>query len=46
MTAVSPRPMADLARDYGLKDEEYAKIIVTLRSEKKAVDMGVFSVMW
>ncbi len=42
----APKPMADLARDYGLKAEEYALILKRLGREPNAVELGVFSVMW
>src|SRR5579875_578002 len=40
------KPMANLAREYGLKDEEYALILKRLGREPNAVELGVFSVMW
>jgi phosphoribosylformylglycinamidine synthase II len=45
MTAAQ-KPMADLARDYGLKDEEYVVILQRLNREPNEVELGVFSVMW
>ena len=39
-------PMADLAREYGLKSEEFALILKRLGREPNAVELGVFSVMW
>ncbi len=38
--------MAELARRYGLKSEEYARILDRLGREPNAVELGVFSVMW
>ncbi len=47
MQAVAaPKTMADLAREYGLKAEEYALILERLGREPNAVELGVFSVMW
>ncbi len=49
MTATSSTPaksMADLAREYGLKSEEYELILRRLGREPNAVELGVFSVMW
>ena len=37
---------AELAIEYGLKAEEYALILERLGREPKAVELGVFSVMW
>ena len=45
-TAPPAKPMADLAREYGLKAEEYALILDRLGREPNAVELGVFSVMW
>ncbi|MEI7931666.1 MAG: phosphoribosylformylglycinamidine synthase II, partial [Alphaproteobacteria bacterium] len=42
----SPKPMAELAREYGLKAEEYDVIIKRLNREPNEVELGVFSVMW
>src|SRR5579863_9033481 len=38
--------MAELAREYGLKDEEYALIVRRLNREPNPLELGVFSVMW
>ena len=38
--------MLDLAREYGLKAEEYELILTRLGREPNAVELGVFSVMW
>jgi phosphoribosylformylglycinamidine synthase II len=46
MTAVDQRPMADLAREYGLKDDEYDLIVRRLNRAPNALELGVFSVMW
>jgi phosphoribosylformylglycinamidine synthase subunit PurL len=40
------KPMAELAREYGLKPEEYDLIVLRLNREPNAVELGVFSVMW
>ena len=37
---------AELAREYGLSDEEYALIVQRLNREPAPVELGVFSVMW
>ena len=41
-----PKPMAELAREYGLKAEEYDVILKRLNREPNEVELGVFSVMW
>jgi phosphoribosylformylglycinamidine synthase len=46
MTAASPKSTADLAAEYGLKPEEYARILLRLNREPNPVELGVFSVMW
>src|ERR1700758_5448425 len=46
MTAAPAKPMAELAREYGLKPEEYDLIVRRLDREPNAVELGVFSVMW
>ncbi len=46
MPSASPKPMAELAREYGLKPQEYALILQRLGREPNAVELGVFSVMW
>ena len=38
--------MAELAREYGLKPDEYALILQRLGREPNALELGVFSVMW
>jgi phosphoribosylformylglycinamidine synthase len=40
------KPMAELAREYGLKAEEYDLIVQRLNREPNALELGVFSVMW
>jgi phosphoribosylformylglycinamidine synthase len=40
------KSMAELAREYGLKPEEYDLIVRRLNREPNAVELGVFSVMW
>jgi len=44
--SASPKSTAELARDYGLKDDEYALILTRLGREPNPVELGVFSVMW
>src|SRR5271170_1841272 len=39
-------PMAALAREYGLKDDEYGLIVRRLNREPNPLELGVFSVMW
>ncbi|MGC1301518.1 MAG: phosphoribosylformylglycinamidine synthase subunit PurL, partial [Caulobacteraceae bacterium] len=49
MTTAAPspaKPMVELAREYGLKAEEYDRILQRLGREPNAVELGVFSVMW
>ena len=45
MTA-SPKTSAQLAAEYGLKPEEYERIVLRLNREPNPVELGVFSVMW
>ena len=45
MTAPA-KSMIDLAREYGLKAEEYEVIVLRLNREPNALELGVFSVMW
>jgi phosphoribosylformylglycinamidine synthase II len=45
MTA-SPKTSAELAAEYGLKPEEYKRIVLRLNREPNPVELGVFSVMW
>jgi len=46
MTAVAAPTMAELAREYGLKADEYDLIVQRLNREPNALELGVFSVMW
>jgi phosphoribosylformylglycinamidine synthase len=46
MSALSPKPPAELAREFGLKSDEYALILDRLGREPNLVELGVFSVMW
>ena len=45
MTA-SPKPLAELALEFGLKADEYALIVQRLNREPNHLELGVFSVMW
>jgi phosphoribosylformylglycinamidine synthase len=45
MTAPA-RPAAELAAEFGLKPDEYARILQRLNREPNLVELGVFSVMW
>ncbi len=42
----SPKSLAELALEYGLKAEEYAVIVQRLNREPNHLELGVFSVMW
>jgi phosphoribosylformylglycinamidine synthase subunit PurL len=44
--ALAQKTMAELAREYGLKAEEYDVILKRLNREPNEVELGVFSVMW
>src|ERR1700761_9125951 len=46
MTPQPEKTMAELAREYGLKADEYDVILKRLNREPNAVELGVFSVMW
>jgi phosphoribosylformylglycinamidine synthase II len=46
MTAAQPKTTAELAREFGLKPDEYALILERLGREPNHVELGVFSVMW
>src|ERR1700744_1469846 len=46
MTASAEKPIAQLAKEFGLKPDEYAVIIQRLNREPNLVELGVFSVMW
>ena len=42
----APKSGPDLAREFGLKPEEYELILQRLNREPNVVELGVFSVMW
>jgi phosphoribosylformylglycinamidine synthase II len=46
MTPKPEKTTAELAREYGLKADEYDVILKRLGREPNAVELGVFSVMW
>jgi phosphoribosylformylglycinamidine synthase subunit PurL len=46
MTASTEKPISELAKEFGLKPDEYAVIIQRLNREPNLVELGVFSVMW
>src|SRR5579871_4960538 len=46
MSAQAAPSIAELAREYGLNDDEYALIVRRLNREPNLVELGVFSVMW
>jgi len=46
MSAAPQKPIADLAKEFGLKPDEYAVILQRLNREPNVVELGVFSVMW
>jgi phosphoribosylformylglycinamidine synthase II len=46
MNATPQKPAAELAREFGLKSDEYALILKRLGREPNLVELGVFSVMW
>jgi phosphoribosylformylglycinamidine synthase len=46
MTDASAPSMAELAREYGLKADEYDLIVKRLNREPNPLELGVFSVMW
>jgi phosphoribosylformylglycinamidine synthase II len=46
MSDESAPSMAELAREYGLKADEYDLIVQRLNREPNALELGVFSVMW
>jgi phosphoribosylformylglycinamidine (FGAM) synthase-like enzyme len=46
MTSKPEKTMAELAREYGLKADEYEVILKRLNREPNEVELGVFSVMW
>ena len=45
-TDSAPKSTAELAREYGLKADEYEVILKRLGREPNSVELGVFSVMW
>ena len=45
MTA-APKPLSELALEFGLKADEYALIVQRLNREPNHLELGVFSVMW
>src|SRR5579864_525311 len=46
MSAEAAPSIAELAREYGLTDDEYALIVRRLNREPNHLELGVFSVMW
>jgi phosphoribosylformylglycinamidine synthase len=46
MSASPEKPIAELAKEFGLKPDEYAVILQRLNREPNMVELGVFSVMW
>src|ERR1700760_3728797 len=46
MSATPEKPIAELAKEFGLKPDEYAVILQRLNREPNMVELGVFSVMW
>ena len=46
MTGAPQKTSAELAKEYGLKSDEYALILERLGREPRPVELGVFSVMW
>ena len=38
--------MQDLARSFGLNDEEYARVLAIMAREPTLTELGIFSVMW
>src|ERR1700761_9133955 len=46
MSASPQKPIAELAKEFGLKPDEYAVILQRLNREPNMVELGVFSVMW
>jgi len=46
MSASPDKSMADFAKEFGLKPDEYAVILQRLGREPNHVELGVFSVMW
>jgi phosphoribosylformylglycinamidine synthase len=44
--ALAEKPAAELAKEFGLKPDEYELILERLGREPNLVELGVFSVMW
>src|ERR1700750_2695766 len=44
--AAASKPIAELAQEFGLKPDEYERIVHRLNREPNLVELGVFSVMW
>src|SRR6516162_8289573 len=44
--ALAEKPAAELAKEFGLKPDEYELILELLGREPNLVELGVFSVMW
>ena len=45
-SAATGKSMAEYAREFGLKPEEYDLVLTRLEREPNLVELGVFSVMW
>ncbi|MEY4256852.1 MAG: hypothetical protein RLZZ141_2079 [Pseudomonadota bacterium] len=45
-SAATGKSMAEYAREFGLKPEEYELVLKRLEREPNLVELGVFSVMW
>jgi len=45
-SAATGKTMAEYAREFGLKPEEYELVLTRLEREPNLVELGVFSVMW
>lgn len=45
-SAATGKAMAEYAREFGLKPEEYELVLARLEREPNLVELGVFSVMW
>jgi len=45
-SAATDKTMAEYAREFGLKPEEYELVLKRLEREPNLVELGVFSVMW
>ena len=46
MTAMPNRPLADIASEHGLSDQEFDLVITLLGREPNLTELGIFSVMW